>query len=87
MSKKISLSALENDILRYLDRVGWASTQSIQIAVRRNRFSINAALNTLYKLRKIERRMHGMSFSHKYVLNHPEERQAIERYFGFLFTL
>ncbi len=87
MTKKIPLSALETDIMRYLDRVGWASTQSIQIAVRRNRFSINAALNTLYKMRRIERRMHGMAFSHKYLSTHPEQRQAIESYFGFTFTL
>lgn len=87
MNRKIPLSGLESDILRYLDRVGWASTQSIQIAVRRNRFLINASLNTLYKLRKIERCMHGIAFSHKYLLKHPEDRQAIERYYGFTFAL
>ena len=86
MSKPV-LSAIESDVLRYLDRVGFASTACVQIAVRRNRYAVNDALNTLYKMRLIDRPKSGIAFSHKWLSKYAEERRQIELWLSHHFTL
>ena len=86
MADKSKLNKTERDILRYLDRVGFASTQCVQIAVGRNRFTVNTALQTLYKMGFIDRVKHGVAFSQKWLDRHESETRRINDYLGLTLT-
>ena len=80
MLNKSKLSNLDRDVLNYLNRVGFASTKCIQLAVRRNRFAINTTLQTLYKLSLIDRLINGVAVSTAWKIKHQDEWQQMIDY-------
>lgn len=78
MSPTITLSNFEQLLLNHISEVGIESPVRLRVFFKSNRFKINQALQTLYKIGYINRDVQGLIIHRGWLDAHPAIKEFIE---------